>query len=67
VRGISSPYYWLSILAFGATILIGLGGKPGWMYGLVVVLYLFAQVAGEVARRHARAAGLRRTSTTDEN
>jgi hypothetical protein len=50
---IRSPYYWLSIIAFGATLLIGRGGKPGWMYGLVVVLYLLALIAGEAARRHA--------------
>lgn len=62
---IRSPYYWLSILALSGAILIWRAAKPGWMYALAVVLYLFAVLASVAARRDARAASLARR-TTDE-
>jgi hypothetical protein len=37
-------------LRVAITLMVGRGGKPGWMYGLVVVLYLLALLAGEVSR-----------------
>lgn len=63
---IRSPYYWLSIVALGAMTLIWSVGKSGWMQGLAVVLYLIALLTSVAARWDARAAGLRRASTTDE-
>jgi hypothetical protein len=62
---IRSPYYWLSVLALGGTILISRAANPGWLYALAVVLYLVALLASAAARRDARAAGMRR-GTTDE-
>ncbi len=62
---IRSPYYWLSILALGATALVWSAAKPGWVYALAAALYLFGLLASVAARRDARAAGLRRR-TTDE-
>ena len=57
---IRSPYYWLSVLAGGGTILIWRVAHAGWLQTLAVVLYFFALLSNVAARRDARAAGLRR-------
>jgi len=62
---IRSPYYWLSVLALGGTILIWHTAKPGWMYALAAVLYVVSLLGIALSRRDARAAGLR-SSTTDD-
>jgi hypothetical protein len=61
---IRSPYYWLSILALGALMLIWTAAKPGRVYALAAILYVIALLASAAARRDARAAGLRCASTT---
>jgi Flp pilus assembly protein TadB len=55
---IRSPYYWFSVLAFGAAVLIWLLANPGWLHALAGVLYVVALIATALARRDARAIGL---------
>lgn len=62
---IRSPYYWLSVLALGGTLVIWRVANSGWLYAVAAVLYLVGLLANAAARRDARAAGLRRR-TTDE-
>ena len=63
---ITSPYYWVSVLASLAMFAIWLATKNGWPHALALVLYLVALCTGGLARRDARIAGSRRTATTDE-
>ena len=60
---IRSPYYWFSVLALGGAILILRAAKPGWMYALAAILYLFALLASAAARRGAHIAGWGRRTT----
>lgn len=63
---IKSPYYWLSIFALIGAILIWQIAKPGWTHGLAAILYLSALLGLAVARRDARAAGIRRPRRDEE-
>jgi protein-S-isoprenylcysteine O-methyltransferase Ste14 len=63
---IRSPYYWLSVLALGATVLIWSVVKPGWLYAFAAVLYCVGLLASVAARREARAAVLRRGTTNEK-
>jgi hypothetical protein len=56
---IRSPYYWFAVLAFGAAVLIWLAASHGWPRALAAVLYVVALLSNALARRDARAAGLR--------
>jgi hypothetical protein len=62
---VRSPYYWFAVVAFGAAILIWLAANHGWPRAIAAVLYVLALIANGLARRDARAAGLR-TGLTDE-
>lgn len=62
---VRSPYYWFGVLAFGAAVLIWLTANHGWPRVIAAVLYVLGLIANALARRDARAAGLR-TVTTDE-
>jgi Flp pilus assembly protein TadB len=61
---IRSPYYWFSVLTFGAAVLIWLVANPGWLHALAAVLYVVALIASALAHRDARAISL--TSRTTE-
>ena len=58
---IRSPYYWFSVVAFGAAVLFWLVANPGWLRALAAVLYVVALIASALARRDA--CGLRSTTT----
>jgi len=60
---IRSPYYWFGVLAFGVAAVLWLAASPGWPHALAAVLYVVALIASALARRDARAAGLRRGAT----
>jgi len=62
---VRSPYYWFAGLAFGTAVLIWLTANHGWPRAIGAALYVVALIANALARRDARAAGLR-AGTTDE-
>jgi Flp pilus assembly protein TadB len=56
---IRSPYYWFAMLAFGVAVLIWFAASTGWPRAVAAVLYVVSLLASALARRDARAAGLR--------
>jgi hypothetical protein len=56
---ISSPYYWLAVLAFGGAVALWLVADPGWLHALAAILYVVSLLATALSRRDARAKGLR--------
>ena len=61
-----SPYYWFGLLTLGAAVLIWLAAGHGWPSALAAVLYVVSLVASALARRDARAKGLRSRITDEE-
>jgi hypothetical protein len=60
---IRSPYYWFAVLVFGVAVLIWFAASTGWPRAVAAVLYVVSLLASALARRDARAAGLRRGTT----